>query len=518
MNDEPPYDPNQPPDQQGTTRPVAGPTVHRSEVPPELQDIALEKFRAILKGNGVNPEAARITKFSGETLEFLSVNRLSLKSKIATKRQAGKLTGPIVIGGPQDVQTAIAKEMNKIVHAQDVIARIKDAVLERKDLGIGLRNTLIKTKFLHKDFVYYEPCAPCHGRGEIQCPRCHGKGSENCPRCHAAGAETCPACGGRQWIPGPNGQNQHCLRCNGSGKVPCSQCHQSKTVQCSLCKGKMSLRCQQCNGHKVISVLTLAEIDVEGTYSYDRDLLPENAVKKMDELGPAIVEHAKVEPLRLPEEQEGEVLTLPYHIKLPLADMEFTIQKGAIPGAEDEEMVIPVALFGYTALLITAPPFLETIMTPGFKDLEAATHKGANVKALLERAARYKTLRLIIIAAAKFPTKKAVTAVLQKTEIGLSETGAQKSVEMAQAAIKKIAGLPRLIGGAIGGILAAAMLYLYMIDLRAQILPHISSKPMQHIPDALALGLGLGLIWLAANLMATSAKKNGLKNILPKTR
>lgn len=514
--------PDQPPVQTGSARAVSGPSVHRSEIDPALQDLALARFRDLLKGNGINPEKIKISKFSGETLEFLSILKMVLKTKIATRRQAGKLTGPVVVGGPQDMQTHIEKEQFKITHSQDVIMRIKDVVLERKDIGIGLENELMRMQFLHKDFVYYEPCNPCHGQGNILCPRCNGKGSENCPRCYASGMETCPACGGRQYILGPNNQNQQCLRCNGSGKTPCSQCHQSKKVQCSGCKGKMKLTCQQCNGHKVISVVGMAEINVEGTYGYDREIMPPNAVAKIDALGPAIRDHAQVSPIKLPQEVENEVMTLPYHIKLPLADLEFTIEKDgfADPATKEkaEDMIIPAALFGYQAVLMAAPPFLEVIMAPGIKDLQAATQRGANVKALLHKAARYKTLKLIIIAAAKLPMKKAIPAVLQKTEIGLSDAGVETLLTFAYEAIKRIAMVPRLIGYVVGGAMALGVLYLYFTGFRNELMTHIQKPMMQHMADALTLALSFSLAYFGGALMAASAKRNGLKGLLPKKK
>ena len=128
----------------GSARPVSAPSVYRSEIDPALQDLALARFKELIKGNGLKPDNTKITKFSGETLEFLAINKLELKTKTSKTRKGGKHPGSTVLGGPQDVQPAIAKEENKILHAQDLSMRIKDVILERKDIGIGLEDELIK--------------------------------------------------------------------------------------------------------------------------------------------------------------------------------------------------------------------------------------------------------------------------------------------------------------------------------------------------------------------------------------
>lgn len=494
--------------------PTAPPSALRtSAIDPALEANALAKVQEILKGNGVKPEQIKIEKFDGHTYEFFTYNTLLLKTKLLKKRQAGKVTGLTVVASAQDMQFAAERELTSIRNSTESTARLKDMIFARKDMGIGLKNELVKTDFLNKEYVYYEPCAPCQGRGRIICPRCHGKGSEGCPRCYAAGLESCPTCGGRQYVLGPNNQNVQCLRCNGGGKIPCTMCHQSKKVQCPSCKGRMHLTCQQCNGHAAVSVIGMNEINVEVNYSYDKTGLPPAAAKRIDVLGAKIREHATISPAPTQNEQRSEIILMAYNVQIPLADISVIIEREKQPPLQFD-----VALFGTQAVLMNAPPFLETLIAPGVRYLEAATAKGANVKMLLHKAARYKTLRLIILAASKFPPKKALAAVMQKTEIGLSEQQAEKLIAMAHKALSHISLMPRIMGSAGGAVIMLCVCYLYFSDLRVQIVHAIPNAVMLNMLDIIVALGSFSLIYFGGQIMAAHAKKTGLSALQPKKK
>ena len=50
--------------------------------------------------------------------------------------------------------------------------------------------------------------------------------------------------------------------------------------------------CNQCNGHAWISAICTSEINMIGTYDYEREGLSENAQKAIDDLGSEIQHHS----------------------------------------------------------------------------------------------------------------------------------------------------------------------------------------------------------------------------------
>lgn len=467
MDGDPPYPPenpeDMPPGTQFSTDPHDDPTkevihdpankhggakVYHSEINPELREVAKQQILAAVKGNGIKPDEVEMTKFEGETLEFLAGTELKLMNKNIIKHQMGKVTGPKLLANTNMFEEEAKKEMTKISHSPDVIARMRDAVTAREDKGLALDNIKIKLPFLHKDFVVHQPCKPCSAKGRLQCQRCAGKGQESCPRCHGRGSETCPTCSGRQYIQGPNNQNQQCMRCNGTGRTPCSACHEAKYVTCSVCKGQATVICQQCNGHAYNSVICMAQIDPVGHYGFQRDEIPKQALDRLDALGSDIQHHADIEIIKRTAdmEREHDDIVILYHIKVPMAQVGFDV-KG---------LAVPAFLFGKQGLLYDASSFLEKITSPGIKALKRAALGQGDVAKLLSQAGKYKMLRTIITDTSRMKNKKVLMKAMKENRLGLSEETAKKLIIMSQKALDLLNKQPKQIGMILGLIVAAA--------------------------------------------------------------
>ena len=485
-----------------------GPRVYHSEIDPKLKEIALQQIQNAVKGNGLKPENIEVTKFEGETLEFLALTELTLNSTTSTKRQAGKITGPILLQNTGMFQDAINKECHKITHSPDILKRIYDAVLNRKDKGLYLENVKIKLPFLHKDFVAHEQCNPCAGQGNIQCVRCHGKGEQPCPHCNARGVETCPACGGRQYIQRPNNQNQQCMRCNGSGRTACTQCHESKTIQCNQCNASGTIQCNQCGGHAWNSIIAMTEINAIAHYNFDRENIPEPALKKIDDLQSNIQHHSEIKVIHKSNEQEKEHgdITIPYHFKVPMAQIVFKIKT----------LNVPAFLFGTQGTLYDTPPFLEKIMGPGIKALKLAAHGQGNVENHLQKAGRYKTLKHLILTTSRTSLKKALESTLKENPIGLSKTNTKKLVMMAKTALGHIGKRPKQNGYIIGAATAVALGLGYYFIGRPIILEQLSQQNLKLGAD-IAFGiLSLGAGAFAAKIYTKQKIRKALEALLAK--
>ena len=474
-------DPHDDPTQEAVHDPEnkhGGAKVYHSEIKPELREIAMKQMLEAVKGNGIKADDVEMTKFEGETLEFLAQTELKLMNKNIIKHQMGKVTGPKLLASTEMFQEEADKEMNKIAHSYDVIERMRDAILNREDKGLALSNIKVKLPFLHKDFVVHQPCRPCGAKGQLVCQRCAGKGQESCPRCHGRGSETCPTCAGRQYIQGPNNQNQQCMHCNGTGRTPCSVCHEARQITCSVCKGKTTTLCQQCNGHAFNSVICMAQIDPVCHYGFQRDEIPKQALDKLDLLGSDIQHHADIEVVRRTAdmEREHDDIGILYHIKVPMAHVGFELKN----------LAVPAFLFGIQGQLYDASAFIEKITSPGIKALKRAALGQGDVAKLLGDAGKYRSLRDIILDTSRMKPKKAMEKALRDNPLGLPEETAKKLIIMSQKALQLLNKKPKQIGTIIGFVTAAAIGAAYFV-LGREALP-----PMIPMPNAQLLSDGIG--------------------------
>ncbi|MEM7650511.1 MAG: hypothetical protein AAF204_00315 [Pseudomonadota bacterium] len=506
MSEDPPYPTETQTPDDLTSGPVAGPKVYHSEIDPELKTIAIKKMVEAVKGNGLKPDDVDITKFEGETLEFLAITELVLDTKLSIKHQAGKVTGPMLLPNTNAFQETIDKEAHKIAHSPDVVERIRDAVLDRKDKGLCLKNIKIKLPFLHKDMVVHEACKPCNAKGKVKCTRCHGKQEEPCPRCQAQGAEICPTCGGRQFISGPNGQNQNCQRCNGQGRVNCTQCHGKREVPCTLCKAVGTMQCKQCNGHAWNSVIGMAEIDPIAHYDFDRNGIPSQALEKIDKLGADIQHHANINIIHRHAELEKDRddISIPYHIKAPLARVTFRLK---------DRLDVPAFLFGIQGALHDMPPFLEKIMSPGIKSLKAAAMGQGDSAQHLQKAGRYRTLKNLILATSKYSPKKALRITMEQNPLGLSEDNAKKMILMTKQALSLIGKKPAQIGLSIGALVAAFIGAGYVLAARTSLIVLLPQTNLAIALDGLCALLCAGVGYIITKAYAKHAVQKSLTKL-----
>ena len=517
MNEEPPENVDDQPIIPGQEQSQADPQsqestsptqIYNSDIDPTLQRMALNQMIAALDGNGVKQDEIHIEKFEGKYLEFIALTTLTLDSKLITKQKSGKITGPKLLPNAAGFQDEVNREINKIVRSRDVIKRMKDEVLTRKDKGLFTENVKIRLPFLHKEFVCHEQCKACGAKGKVNCVQCHGKGEEPCPKCHARGVEMCPTCGGRQFVQGPNNQQQQCQRCNGSGHIGCMMCHEGKNINCRKCNATGSMQCAQCNGHAWNSVLCMAEIDPILDYGFERTAIPPEILKILDNLGPQIQDHAEIKILERHQdtEKERDDIAIAYHIKIPMADVTFQIKKKNLQAL----------LFGNKARLYYVPTFLMAIMKPGLNALKtAATGQGDTAK-LLKTAGRYKTLRRIIVNTSRSGPKKALIAAERENPLGITDKQIKSCIVMAGRAFNNLNKKPRQIGYGIAtatGLLIAAM---YFTMLRSIMLPMLPNTNLAIACDAIIITIGLGIGYFIGDAYSKTALKKSVETLFKK--
>jgi hypothetical protein len=474
-------------------------------------DPALEQIRAAVKGNGINPASVTVKKLKGEVAEFGAAVSLILRTRTMEKIVGGKKTGGEKVEGPQGVRDGIEKERVRILGSFDTTTKIKDMVMERKDKGFGTRNEVIKLPFLTQEYVHHQACRTCGAQGEIKCQRCFGKGFESCPRCNGQSMEVCSQCRGAQLIFNGN-QKIPCPKCNGQGRTPCMMCNQTRKIACNVCRTKGSTVCQNCNGHAWHSYITTAEVDVVGTYDFQREAVPARLLQTVETRAKEIPLYADITALATPTDPQTDTtktsdeIPLKYHVRLPYAEADIAFGK---------VMNANAFLLGKQADIADIPAFLETLLKRGIETLKDAGEGRGDVADKIQRAGQYRTIRHAIIASARFSKGKAVKLVAKNTPLGISDVTINNLVINADKALKNITAKPRRNGVFVGAGIAAVLYLVYMIGLRAIAGAHIPNEMLLIATDGAVVALGMLFAVLTIQIFGAGAMKKALGKLLP---
>ena len=469
--------------------------VFRAEIDQEqYKKLAVKNLWSVLEGNVIDANEVEITKFEGDIIEFIAVTTLKIKTKTIDRRQSGKVTNLSIVDSEAQLKEIIKKEEHKITHSQDVIKRVKDVVLERKDKGFKVENEFIKLPFLHKSYAKHEPCTSCHSNGRVKCSACHGKGQATCPNCNGSGNITCHHCNGRQYVQGPNNERKQCMHCNGTGRTSCQTCHQSRLVQCKTCGGGGETTCLSCNGHAWNSKIFTVEIDAFANFEMDSERLPHKIAKYCHFLDKNMPNHVEFKPVIMGREHERDMIVIPYQVRVPNAELNFKLKN---------EMDLGAYMFGTQGRLYEMSYFLEALAKPGMDALlDAGTGKG-DVAGLLIKASEYRINRNIILATNSLPKSRAYRKTMEIAPVGLSESKAKKLILSAEKALGQITKRPRQLGVIAGSALAGLLFMTYFHKMRIDIFKAISpSFAIHNLLDGLVCILGITLSIFTIKAMA----------------
>ncbi|MCC7305058.1 MAG: hypothetical protein IT558_02240 [Alphaproteobacteria bacterium] len=469
---------------------------------------ALEQVRAAVKGNGVKTDHVKIESFSGQVSVFPASVKLTLRHKISEKNLPGKKVQGVKTDSAQGARSAADKERQKAMAAPEMLAKIKSVVLERDDKGCGLKNEIVKLPFLDKEFYWHEACRSCGSKGEIACPRCRGQKFETCPKCHGQKQETCPACrGARNVHDHASGGMRPCQRCNGHGRVDCRTCLQAGKIPCPACRGQGATPCQNCGGEGWRTHVLASENEAAADFEFDHRGLSENAVKLVEGLGPHLAEQAEIAVLPESSPLAGENAALDYEVRFAHGEANIAL------GEKGSALIL---LQGKEGMIGHAPHFLEALIRPGIDKLEKAAQEKKGSADMITEAAKYKTVRHAVLAAAKYPRAKAVTLLLKNTPVGLGEATGKAMVDLADRALKNLTAKSSLRGLAGGTALAGILYALYMdTPLRKILVSFIPRADFQPAVDVMVFLMGVFIATETIRYAGAGAMKKALSAILP---
>ncbi|MCB1840717.1 MAG: hypothetical protein H6858_08270 [Rhodospirillales bacterium] len=502
--------------------------IHKLEIDPDYKNKALERVHKIIEGNKYDLEKVTLVNFDGEILHFPAETTLTVTTKTSKKRMPGRMKGPIQVDNEQGLKIAVAKEYDKMSKDPDMIRKITETATAREDRCFAQPNLVLQLPFWKKEFVWFEGCGSCRTTGKTKCQRCAGKGVDQCPRCNGSGMCACTQCRGAQMIQGPQGRKVQCPTCHGRGRMSCVLCNQSGRVQCPICRTKGFTTCPVCQGNGWTSNLEIIEIEAKTSFTYPKEELPEKIVALMEELGPKITEHAQIqidlpeddpEKLKLEEENKTEeekkremenrgVFTIPikYEVLLPYGHVEFDI------GGQSYYAF----MFGHKGTITHVSPFLEEIIQNGIRKLEDAVDGRGDVAENLRMAAEYRTIKDVILCAARLPLIKAIEKVKERNSLGIRDETVNDLVVKADRALKKITDKPRLLGLLASLVSMAALFGVYFIGpLRGMLDTRMPSEAALGLCDFALLGIGIYLTTVIMQGFASGAIKKAMAGIIP---
>ncbi|PZP57497.1 MAG: hypothetical protein DI586_00230 [Micavibrio aeruginosavorus] len=505
------------------------PTFH--EAPPPLPTIdatvqarALEKMKALVKGNGLKAEKVSIDQVAAQLLSFKAEGFIRLATEYSSRSLPGKIEKGEAIGSPEAFEAALRQfpvQAQRDPGKRDTIVK---TIMARPDKGYGAKDQSFKLDALAKEYVSHEACATCTQTGQMTCPKCGGQKMTVCQTCHGRQHILCPNCRGNGTV-NQSGKVMPCARCRGRRRVQCSSCHGNGQIKCKGCNGAGKAACTSCKGSGFISHMAKVEMIAHLHFNYDRQGLPIELTKLLDAFSLRYIEKGDIDlGIETPEWQENEPpenIPIIYNVRVPYGEVTFNLGKRKAT----------CIILGWNGEIIKGPEFLDDITKKGQGLLAKAASGQGNVGASLRDAAKYRILReATIIAASQLPTRKALSKLLQKYPVGISSDKLLRFIMQAGQAMQAITHKPRLIGLGLGTITFAAIASLYFMLMRAEIAKHLAALPIDPalssiLCDVVLCLLGTFVIVMSSQIFAGKALRQSLaglaspatmKKILPK--
>jgi hypothetical protein len=484
----------------------------------DVRGRALEKFRRLIKGNGIRPETVEIADVKAQTLSFTAQGFVRLTTHYTSHSVPGKIDKGEAIGSTAAFEAALRGATIAVQRESAKRKIVTDAVLARPDKGYGAREQVMKLDALSRDFVSHDGCTVCQQTGQSACGTCGGKGIAACPNCGGRQSTICPKCKGNGTV-NLNGRYQTCTTCRGRTRVQCHMCQGRGTAQCRTCRGAGKGPCSVCKASGVISHLAKVELIGHLHFTYDRQGLPVELTKLLDVFYPRYIERKDIDLKVLTydwdENEPAETIPIGYEVKVPYGEITFKIGK---------KRMATFVMMGMNGDLIKGPHFLDDITRAGQAELAEAAKGAGNVGQSLRVAARYRMLREAIMAAASAENpRKALSLLTKKYPVGISSDKLLLFINQAGAAMHVITRKPRLIGLGIGAAIVAAINAAYFITARPFLTEAFKNLPLQ--PEFALAGSDMSVVLLggfaatiAAQIYAGRALKTALTGLAsPKT-
>lgn len=258
--------------------------------------------------------------------------------------------------------------------------------------------------------------------------------------------------------------------------------------------------------HGVFSHITHLSAQGLTYFEFDRSPLPPAVANLVDKEAPALVVNGHIQVSSEAADAKNGALGLSYEMLFPYGEIIFSLRKKRLKAH----------LFGYKARLLDLPPFLNSLIAPGLRELEAAAVGQGNVAGKIKKASRYRLLGLALVNAAQSSTRKTTNILRQKYPIGLKKGTLTKITDDAARATAHITRKPRYYGLAAGLVLTGLLYALYYLGpVQGLLAPYIPNKNLSAAMDGMLVVIGCVLTTFSIQMSARKALRDAIGHLVP---
>jgi len=478
--------------------PFAAPTSVNEQ---SLVQSALERVRAIMKGNGVKLSTISVVsqKITYHTLH--AGTYLELKPQNAEKISPGKIVVGQLVASRDEAMRQVDQAMVQAASSPAAKAQIANVLLSRPDQGFGLARQTVPLDFLKKEFTWHEGCTTCNGTSNAPCQRCQGRRIEPCTKCSGRGLMICPLCRATGLL-----QGQKCTKCHGQRYVPCDLCRRSGMMNCRMCNATGTMKCPTCAGQGWKSHVLTLSAQALTYFEYDGKSVPKGAADMIETQPALLVTQQRIKVTGRIADDKENVLGANYEVEFPYGDIVFTMGKNEVKAN----------IFGYKGELINFPYVLDKVVLRAVEDLEEAARNVGDVAGKIKNATRYRVIAQGFVTASKTSPKKTVEHLLKVYDVGLSQGMAEKIALLADLTTQKITRKPRTYGLLTGLLLVAGLCAgYYLLPVRSKIAGYLPNIKLDFVLDLLPLLLGGIITTICIQMAGAGAIRKALGHLMP---
>jgi hypothetical protein len=465
----------------------------------QLAQTALERVRAIFKGNGVKGDSIKILSQKIAHYTMNAGTYLELRPGSSERNVPGKISVGQMVASREEAAKQVDQAMVKAAGDAASRAQIADVLLRRPDQGFGLPQQTLPIDFLKKEFTWHEGCQTCRGTAQAPCPRCQGRRVEPCIKCSGRGLMPCPLCRTTGLL-----QGNKCTRCFGHRYVPCDSCQKSGMMKCRVCAASGVTKCTMCNGQGWKSYTLTLATQALTYFEYDPKSIPKGAADMIETQGAVLVRDGKIKVKGRIADDKPNALGASYEVTFPYG--EIIVQVG--------KKEVKANIFGHKADITEFPYILDKVLAPAVEDLEEAAKNIGSVAAKIQKATRYRLIAQAFLHASRNSAKKTVEFLMKTYDIGLSAAMAEKIAVLADSTTLHITRKPRFYGLGLGLMASAGISgCYYLLPLRAKIAAYLPDPRLDAVLDILPLLLGGMIATAMIQISAAGAIKKALGHL-----
>lgn len=460
---------------------------------------ALNRVRALFKGNGVKADSIRILSHTIATHTLNAGTYLELRPVTNERQAGGKVAAGQHVPSRADALRAVDQAM--IAAASDPVAKaqIADVLLRRPDHGFGLSHQTVPIDFLKREYHWHDSCGSCGGTGKGTCPRCGGRRVETCIKCSGRGLMPCPACHSTGLMHG-----QKCTRCYGQRYVPCDGCNRTGMMPCRTCNAQGVTGCQTCGGQGWKTHILSLTAQAVTYFEYDPKSIPKGAADIIETRGMALAAAGKIKIKgRIADDREN-VLGANYEAEFPYGEVVFQVGKKEAKAH----------LFGQDGDITEFPTLLDKMLAPVVDDLARAASDVGSVANAIRRATRFRLIAQAYLGVSRGNIRRTVENLMKIYPFGLGAGMAEKIAMLAETTMTQITKKPRLHGFLFGTVAGVLLLCAYYAFVRNFLLPILPDARLSYAGDIIAMLAGGALCGLGARLNARGAVQHALGHLI----